>query len=88
MGLFFYDVGIIKNDIPQVPVKSSHKVARKVITDKLPHIFIISNLYVSARGSIRFRPSSSAELFGRHGRTAEHLILTKNVNMVDFCEIR
>ena len=34
------------------------------------------------------RPNSSAELFGRHGRTAEHLILTKIVNMDHFCEIR
>ena len=30
----------------------------------------------------------SAELFGRQGRTAEHLILTKIVNMDHFCEIR
>ena len=26
-----------ENYLPQVPVKSSHKVARKVITNKLPH---------------------------------------------------
>ena len=42
----------------------------------------------SARGNTRVRPNSSAELFGRDGRTAEHLILTKIVNMDHFCEIR
>ena len=38
---FHYDVGIKEIYLPQVPVKSSHKVARKVITNELPHIFII-----------------------------------------------
>ena len=42
---FHYDVGIKEIYLPQVPVKSSHKVARKVITNKLPHIFIISLPY-------------------------------------------
>ena len=43
--IFHYDLGIKENHLPQVPVKSSHKVARKVITNKLPHFFfIISDL--------------------------------------------
>ena len=44
ISLFHDDVGIKENYLPQVPVKSSHKVARKVITNELPHIIIISDL--------------------------------------------